>query len=129
MGNDGVYYAASVTATIVSDTAFALIQTDVPEDVADMPTEFDLSQNYPNPFNPETQISYSLPAPSDVSLKIYNIHGQLINTLVDGRQSAGQKVVVWDARDQFGKGVSSGLYFYVLKAGEFKSIKRMTLLK
>jgi parallel beta-helix repeat protein len=94
-----------------------------------LPDKFVLNQNYPNPFNPETEISYQLPKACDVSLKIYNLQGQLIVELVDKYQTSGYKTVVWDGKNRSGNYVSSGVYFYVLKAEDFKSIKRMTFLK
>ena len=94
-----------------------------------LPIKYTLSQNYPNPFNPLTRISYELPGRLPVSLKIYDINGRLIRILVNEQQSAGNKVVQWDGTDQFGKIVTSGIYFYKLEAGPFKQIKRMVLLK
>lgn len=94
-----------------------------------IPTEFALQQNYPNPFNPETQISYDLPEAVEVSLKIYNMRGQEIITLVDELQPAGTHTIRWDGVDQSGVKVASGIYVYVIKAGSFVKSKRMTLLK
>ncbi len=98
-----------------------------------VPRGFLLSQNYPNPFNSTTLIRYHLPAisgqQSAISLKIYNIQGRLVRTLVDGYQAPGYYSVSWDARDDLGKEISSGIYFYRLKAGDFVETKRMVLLK
>jgi len=93
------------------------------------PTDFALAQNYPNPFNPSTTIEYALPKAVDVSLVVYDIQGKAVKTLVNSMQSAGRYAVVWDARNQAGEIVSSGLYFYRIKAGEFSKLSRMTLLK
>lgn len=93
------------------------------------PAEFSLAQNYPNPFNPETKISFSLPAESHVTLKIYNTLGQLVKTLLDTRQSNGTYSVSWDGRDASGIPVSSGVYFYRLTTGTFQSSKKMLLLR
>jgi len=87
-------------------------------------TEFGLSQNYPNPFNPTTAIGYRLLAVSDVELGIYNILGQKVAVLVSEQQAAGLYQVEWDAT-----GFSSGIYFYILKAGEFQGVKKMILLR
>ncbi len=94
-----------------------------------LPIEFTLSQNYPNPFNPSTRISYELPGRLSVSLKIYDVNGRLVRILVNEQQNAGEKIVQWDGKDQLGKIVTSGIYFYKLEAGPFKQIKQMVLLK
>jgi len=101
--------------------------------VAELPKTFGLEQNYPNPFNPETSISYQIPEAGNVVLKVYNMLGQEIRTLVNATQGAGRYQVIWDARDLNGKQVSSGVYFYSIKAtcGEqkFEKKMKMTLLK
>ena len=94
-----------------------------------IPRVYSLNQNYPNPFNPTTQIMYGLPKDSQVELKVFNIMGQEVTTLVNGWQKAGYRSVVWDGRDNSGHPVASGVYFYKLRAGEFNSIKKMVLLK
>ena len=98
-----------------------------------LPQRIALSQNYPNPFNPSTLIRYHLSAvrgrPSAVTLKIYNVLGQLVSTLVDERQVPGYYSVSWDGRDSLGKEVSSGIYFYRMKAGDFVKTRKMILLK
>jgi len=96
---------------------------------AAVPKSYGLSQNYPNPFNPETNIGYQLPEEGWVTLKVYNIEGQLVRTLVEGQREAGRYEVKWDRCDGFGKSVSSGIYFYRLKAGEFTQTRRMILIK
>jgi len=88
-----------------------------------------LAQNYPNPFNPITQIVFSLPKNDHVELSIYNILGQKIVTLVNGKMSAGTYQIAWDARDAHGLSVPSGIYLYQLKAGDFKATRRMLLLR
>jgi len=89
-----------------------------------MPEDFTLSQNYPNPFNPKTAISYQLPVSSNVQLVVYNLQGQLVETLVSGEQSAGYYSVNWN-----GSGFASGVYFYRLSTPEFTSVKKMILLR
>jgi hypothetical protein len=93
------------------------------------PKDFELYQSYPNPFNNQTIIKYDLLKPCQVTLTIYNILGQKVKTLVEGSQVAGSKVVNWDGKDEKGKDLASGIYFYQLKAGEVTQTKRMVLLK
>jgi hypothetical protein len=101
-------------------------------DVSDsiyFPSSVKLNGNYPNPFNPTTTINYSLKENSKVELKIYNIKGQLIKTLVNEFKPAGEHSVIWNGTDDSGKPVSSGIYFYKLKAGDFQKVKKMVFLK
>lgn len=88
-----------------------------------------LHQNYPNPFNPTTAISYALPEAAFVTLKIYNLQGKQVRTLVKSRQTANQHQVVWDSKDDNGKPVAAGVYLYRLEAGNFTNTKRLILLK
>ena len=94
------------------------------------PESFALLNNFPNPFNPETTIKYQLPESADVKLEIRNVVGQLVRTLVVAEhQSAGRYTVQWDASNDNGQQLSSGVYFYLVEAGEFRQVKRMLLLK
>ena len=94
------------------------------------PEEFSLADNYPNPFNPTTTIKYALPQAADVELTVYNVVGQPVRTLVAEHQSAGRYAVEWDATNDSGHSLSSGMYFYRLQAGgEFREVKKMLLLK
>jgi hypothetical protein len=88
------------------------------------PTKFELKQNYPNPFNPQTTIDFTLAQTGFVSLKIYNLMGQEVMTLIDGVETAGAHSVFFDA-----SGLSSGTYFYAMKSGEFTDTKSMVLVK
>ncbi len=94
-----------------------------------LPKEFHLAQNHPNPFNPATQISYHLPRATDVRLAVYTVNGQQVRILANGTQSAGIKTVTWNARDDRGRKMSSGIYFYRLQAGDFIAVKKMLLLQ
>ncbi|MBN1481544.1 T9SS type A sorting domain-containing protein [candidate division KSB1 bacterium] len=94
-----------------------------------IPTEFCLGQNYPNPFNPMTVIEYDIAKAEQVSIKIYDIRGRLVRVLVDMNQPAGRYKVTWDATDAQSLKMPSGIYFYSIHAGDFKSSKRMVLLK
>jgi hypothetical protein len=127
-----IYESEADTATlhIFIDPLTGNIITDIDEvsTSANMPASFALEQNYPNPFNPETIIKYKLKENSEVELIIYDILGQLVKTLVNQKQPAGIYKVYWDAKDQSGKIMPSGIYFYSLKAGSFNQIRRMILL-
>ncbi len=101
-----------------------------PISVQTRPAVFSLAANYPNPFNPQTTIQYALPQAADVGLTVYNVLGQPIRTLVAEHQAAGRYAVEWDATNDSGQSVSSGMYFYRLQAGgDFLDIKKMLLLK
>ncbi|MDP8202931.1 MAG: T9SS type A sorting domain-containing protein [Candidatus Tenebribacter mawsonii] len=87
------------------------------------------AHNYPNPFNPTTTISYSLPLEGKVSLNVYNVKGQLVRQLIDGNQLEGHYEVVWNGKDNNGKSVSSGIYFYKLSTKDETIMKKMLMLK
>ena len=93
------------------------------------PMAYTLQANVPNPFNPETQIGFSLPTAGQVELVVYDILGQRVRTLVSTSISVGVHTVIWDGRDASGAQVSSGPYFYRLRAGDFVQTRRMILLK
>ncbi len=94
------------------------------------PDDYILEQNYPNPFNPTTNIRYVLPLQKRVSLKIYNIMGQVVKTLVNDQvQTKGTYEITWDGTNDAGLRVSSGTYIYSLEFGNFKKSKRMMLVK
>ncbi|HPO54362.1 MAG TPA: T9SS type A sorting domain-containing protein [Ignavibacteriaceae bacterium] len=88
------------------------------------PATFGLSQNYPNPFNPSTVIRYQIPVDSRVSVKVYNVLGNVVTTLQNGFQTAGEYSVTLD-----GSNLASGVYFYKIEAGEFTATKKMLLTK
>ena len=94
------------------------------EDEKTLPTEFALEQNYPNPFNPTTTFRYSIPTQSKVVVKVYDILGKEIATLMDEEKSVGTYEITWNATN-----LPSGVYFYQLKAGNFIETKKMILLK
>jgi hypothetical protein len=93
------------------------------------PKTFALVQNYPNPFNPSTLIRYQLPDEREVTLVVYNILGQTVKTLVHEFENAGTHEILWDATNDQGRRVSSGLYVYRIKAGTSTDTKKMILLK
>ena len=93
-----------------------------------------LLQNFPNPFNPETWVPYTLADDADISVRIYDVTGKLVRNLNVGHQQAGRYIsrdtaAYWDGRDQLGESVSSGIYFYTLKADGFSDTRRMVILK
>jgi hypothetical protein len=96
---------------------------------AEIPATYALEQNYPNPFNPTTTITYRLPEQRDVTLVVYNILGQVVKSLVQNVQPAGNYAVRWDGTNDRGTGVSSGMYIYRLKAGNFVQSKKMMMLR
>jgi hypothetical protein len=98
-------------------------------DLSNIPATFELQQNYPNPFNPTTKIKYGLPTKSHMTLKVYNLLGQEINTLVDQVVPAGTHETQWDGKDKTGVEVATGIYFYKLVAGDFVETKKMMLVK
>jgi len=100
-----------------------------PEDNAPVPVEYILQQNYPNPFNPSTTINYSLPTSGLVSLNVYDLLGRKVASLVSTEQSAGQHSATWNGKNTSGNAVPSGIYLYSLSVGNYKSTKKMILMK
>ena len=88
-----------------------------------------MGNNYPNPFNPITKFTYSLTEDVRVRITVYDIQGRAVKTLVDSEQSAGYKSIQWNATNDAGAPVSTGLYFYIIQAGNFNQTKKMILLK
>ena len=116
---------------LISDTQFKFLKyvvQDQPQNSL-LPSNFALEQNFPNPFNPATSIRYALPQKVAVKLQVYNTLGQLVQTLVNVEQEAGFYQVNWDATEARGRRVSSGIYFYLLSAGDFRATRKMLLLK
>jgi hypothetical protein len=89
-----------------------------------LPTEYGLDQNYPNPFNPTTKINYQLPEKNHATLRIYDILGNLVTTLVDQVLDSGYYTVTWNASR-----LASGVYFYTFRSGSYVSTKKLMLLK
>ncbi len=121
-----------ITDNQAYDSALGFNRLALPAPVAlqTRPEVFALANNYPNPFNPATTIQYALPQASDVALTVYNVLGQPVRTLVAEHQNAGRYVVEWDATNDSGQSLSSGMYFYRLQAGgAFLEVKKMLLLR
>ncbi len=119
------YYVVNVSPNVSNaNKNFGVFQRPADVKENDVPLTFSLQQNYPNPFNPTTSIAYSIAKQTFVSLKIFNILGEDIATLVNKEQDAGKYTVEWDARS-----VASGLYFYRLQAGNFVAVKKLVIQK
>ncbi|MEA3296903.1 MAG: T9SS type A sorting domain-containing protein [candidate division Zixibacteria bacterium] len=99
------------------------------EEHEEHPKSFTLSQNYPNPFNPHTWIDYSLPRRNRVRIEVFNILGEIVNTIVDGDKTAGNHTASWNGKDASGSPVSSGVYFYRLTAGTLVESRKMILVR
>jgi len=106
---------------------------DDPPSMPSLPKVFSLSQNYPNPFNPSTTIQYNIPESAcngvDVKIEIYNLRGQLVRDLLDEKKSCGSYSIQWDGKSDAGGSVSSGLYLYRIRAGDFVERRRMVISK
>ncbi|MCG3118631.1 MAG: hypothetical protein ALAOOOJD_00871 [bacterium] len=103
--------------------------TAVKDQPREIPATYVLEQNYPNPFNPETQIRYGIPKRTNVALRIYNLFGQVVATLVEGEQTAGTHIVTWNGLNSAGARVSSGIYFYKLETKDFMQVRKLLLAK
>ncbi|MBI2419394.1 MAG: T9SS type A sorting domain-containing protein [Ignavibacteriales bacterium] len=117
-------YTSGVTDAAVAFFYRVLNTTGVEENKTGKPTGFILEQNYPNPFNPETVISYVLPASNHVTLTVYDMLGNTVNQLVNGRQSAGKHTLSFS-----GKNLASGVYYYTLNYNGNSISKKMALIK
>lgn len=113
-------YAVGANGTILKYSG----TTNISEGPFSRPVDFIMNQNYPNPFNPSTTIGFVIPRASDVQLEVFNMLGQKVATLVSEMFQAGEHKVRWDAA-----GLSSGIYFYRLKAGSFSYSKKLILLR
>jgi GH35 family endo-1,4-beta-xylanase len=106
------------------DTADVVFSVSTEDLINEVPEGFVVEQNYPNPFNPTTQISYTLPEASQVTINVYDISGRLVQELISGQQLAGNHTVEFNAAN-----LASGIYLYEIRAGAFRDIKKMTLIK
>ena len=116
--NSDIYAQAINTAAVLSVESTSL----------SAPTKFTLEQNYPNPFNPSTMIEYQIPKSEFVSLKIYDVLGREVTTLVNKQESPGKYSVEFNA-DELPNKLTSGVYFYTLRAGSFVKTKKLILMK
>ncbi|MBN2070184.1 MAG: T9SS type A sorting domain-containing protein [Candidatus Krumholzibacteriota bacterium] len=125
------YYKISALDVHGNESGFAILRPDdvTGSEIPGVPATNYLAQNFPNPFNPVTRIEYGLSAPANVSLKIYDAAGRLVRELVDEGRAAARYAEVWDGRDDAGRQVASGMYFYRIEAGEFTATKKLVLLR
>jgi V8-like Glu-specific endopeptidase len=128
IGEIEIYTQTDTVLALENLAKIPVIQSE-PATIAEMPKSYYVEQNYPNPFNPETTIGFQIPDDSQVILKIYNMMGQEITTLVDGQLSAGSHSIMWNGCDNQGKKVPSGMYLYQFRAGNYNVTKKMVLLE
>ncbi len=99
------------------------------DDKQPLPTEFALEQNYPNPFNASTMIKFAVPEKEYVEMKIYNLLGQKVRTLLSSEKGAGWYSIIWDGKADSGYELPTGVYLMKMKAGEFEAKKKLMMLK
>ena len=126
----GVSFTDSDNGTVVGSGGIILRTTNggvsfvEEQEISEIPTDYKLSHNYPNPFNPSTNIRYSIPQSSNIVIKVFDILGNEIETLVNEDKPVGTYEITWYAEK-----LSSGIYFYRLQAGSFVETKKMVLLR
>lgn len=131
-GSPGWYYLRSSDTEVGLYVIRAYVGSgtvDVNDELEMLPSSYSLEQNYPNPFNPETVISFNMPKSGSVQIKIYDVLGKEIRTLINEERNAGKHNIYWNATDEYGKRVSSGVYFYTISADNFSQTKKMVLMK
>ena len=104
------------------------VQEGIPR-ISVLPRVYSLNQNFPNPAADQTTIQYALPKESRVALRVYDVAGRLVTTLVDATEKAGYRRAVWDGKDSGGRAVAAGTYFYRLNAGTFSATRKLLLLR
>lgn len=127
--NDPMASTAQMMLEIMGSRSLPKKQLTETVSVNNLPTDFVLSQNYPNPCNPETEIKYQLPEATTVTLKIYNLMGQEVRTLLNKEEVAGYHVVRWNGKDEQGLVLASGIYIYRIEAGSFAVSKKLALIR
>lgn len=129
LGRSYAVFATGSRTTVGHVALTPSITTDVREDRDMMPSDYSLYQNYPNPFNPSTVISFDLPKATKVTLTIINLLGQEISRPVEQFLPAGLHRIEWDGRDNYGRPVASGVYFYRLSSDEFSATRKLALVR
>jgi hypothetical protein len=122
-------YSTKEVLQAVKEGLTSLVPGGVEEDIEALPGSFFLAQNYPNPFNASTVVAFNLPRPASAALEIYNLAGESVRTITRGLLQPGKNQITWDGLDQRGSEVSSGIYFYRLRAGEWSQTRRLSLLR
>jgi hypothetical protein len=125
-GSDTITVLATIDGSSITDEFVVTVNpaTAISTNSNAIPVYYSLSQNYPNPFNPETTIGYAIPANAQVVISIYDVNGRLITDILNAQKSAGYHTVKWNASN-----MSSGIYFYQIKADNFRQIKKCILIK
>ena len=126
---DSTYTVLSNSWVNVAFSPMIIVGVDPSHDIRQVPKEFKLLQNYPNPFNPVTRISYDIIEATNVTIRIYDLLGHSVKTLVNERKDVGFYTTLWNGLDQNGSKVASGVYFYRLETERFTATKKMLLLK
>lgn len=121
--------AASQDGSIYGEAAVTITGASAVKEIGSVPKDLRLFQNHPNPFNPETEIRFRIPETRVVTLKIYNLFGQEIRTLIDRTITPGEHTIRWDGRNDFGQDVASGVYLYRLRAGDFSAVRKLILIR
>lgn len=121
--------SSDATLLDTSKSTFSIGMINSANEGIQVPVNFSISQNYPNPFNPSTRINYRVPNESWVIIKIYNLLGKEIKTLVNEKKYAGEYSVAWNGKDLYGNDAPSGIYFYSIYSGKLKEVKKMVLLR
>ncbi len=119
----------TVSAGILDGGVYGVFYSNEVKSEQEVPSRFALYPNSPNPFNPVTKIVFDLPEREEVSLRVYDVRGRQVRVLEEGTLSAGRYDLAWDGRDDRGRSVGSGVYFYRLVAGENESTRKMTLIR
>ena len=114
---------------IVEEFDPEIICTNLGIDKSFSPEKFILKNNFPNPFNPITTIEYELPLDTHMELTIYDVQGRTVNNLINKKRNSGKSFIQWNAKDNYGQTVPSGIYFFSMKAGDFQKTNKMMLLK
>ena len=128
------YYGAANNLTAGADNAYAEIITDSGSEVQhkgnlNKVVSYKLIQNYPNPFNPSTLIDYQVPEYTNVTITVYSVLGKELRILVNDYKEAGNYQVEWDGRDNEGRRVASGLYFYQMSTVNYQAVKKLIIQK
>lgn len=129
MCETGMIFRILSTKYNIAGDSLRIIATPTSIPIGGIPLSVYLDQNYPNPFNPTSTIQFGLTARANVELSVYNVLGQTVRTLVRNEMQPGNHKVQWDSRNDVGRTVATGVYFYRLKVGEFVQVRKMLLLK